>query len=169
MSSYAEALSEFYNGEVYGETMFSALVGLARNADERLKWSMLLQLETETKAWLRAPMVAHGVSIEERTADRDNGLARARERASLPWPQAMQFMYDRLSGHYVPLYQSFADAARARGEAGEQAVCLYMVEHEKALVEFTRRELAGASLAESLEPILKCLKYPIKLRASGPG
>lgn len=54
MSSYAEALSEFYNGEVYGETLFSALVGSARNADERLKWSMLLQLETETKAWLRA-------------------------------------------------------------------------------------------------------------------
>jgi hypothetical protein len=53
MSSYAAALSEFYSGEVYGETLFSALAGLARNADERLKWSMLLQLETETKAWLR--------------------------------------------------------------------------------------------------------------------
>jgi hypothetical protein len=125
MSSYAEALREFYNGEVYGETLFSALVGLARNADERLKWSMLLQLETETKAWLRAPMVAHDLSIEERTEDRDKGLARARERASLPWPQAMQSMYDGLSGHYVPLYQGFADAARARGEAEEEAVCLY--------------------------------------------
>jgi hypothetical protein len=169
MSSYAEALREFYNGEVYGETLFSALVGLARNADERLKWSMLLQLETETKAWLRAPMVAHGVSIDERTEDRDKGLAKARERASLPWPQAMQSMYDGLSGHYVPLYQSFADAARARGEAEEEAVCLYMVEHEKALVEFARRELAGASLVQSLEPVQKFLKYPIKLRSSDAG
>ena len=79
--------------ECNGETLFSALAGLARNADERLKWSVLLQLETETKAWLRAPMVAHGVSIEERTEDRDKGLARARERASLPWSQAMQSMY----------------------------------------------------------------------------
>ena len=169
MSSYAEALSEFYNGEVYGETLFSALVGSARNADERLKWSMLLQLETETKAWLRAPMVAHGVSIEERSEDRDNGLARACDRASLPWPQAMQSMYDRLSGHYVPLYQSFADAARARGEAEQEAVCLYMVEHEKALVEFARRELAGASREQSLELILNSLKYPIKLPVSDPG
>ena len=87
MRSYAEALSEFYHGEVYGEALFSALVASARNADERLKWGMLLQLETETKAWLRAPMVAHGVSIEERKEDRDRGLAMAPERGSLPWPQ----------------------------------------------------------------------------------
>jgi hypothetical protein len=124
---------------------------------------MLLQLETETKAWLRAPMVALGVSIEERMEDRDKGLAKARERASLPWPRAMQSMYDGLNGHYVPLYQSFADAARARGEAEEEAVCLYIVEHEKALLEFARRELAGASLTQSLEPVQKFLKYPIKL------
>ncbi|HUI28507.1 MAG TPA: hypothetical protein VL403_20685 [Candidatus Kryptonia bacterium] len=35
----------------------------------------MLQLETETKAWLRAPMVAHGVSIAEPIADRDKGIA----------------------------------------------------------------------------------------------
>jgi hypothetical protein len=162
MHSYAEALREFYRGEVYGETLFSALVGSARDADERLKWSMLLQLETETKAWLRAPMVAHGVSIEERKEDRDRGLAMAPERGSLPWLQAMQSMHDRLCGHYVPLYQSYADASRMRGEAAEEAVCRYMVEHELALVEFTRRELAGASPAESLAPVVKLLKYPIK-------
>ncbi len=34
-------------------------------------------------------MVAHGVSIEERTEDRDKDLAMARERASLPWPRAI--------------------------------------------------------------------------------
>src|SRR6202050_675361 len=65
MSSYAEALLEFYNGEVGGEALYSTLLGSARNQEEILKWSTLLQLETETKAWLRAPMVAHGVSIEE--------------------------------------------------------------------------------------------------------
>jgi hypothetical protein len=166
MASYAEALSECYNGEVYGETLFSTLVGLARNPEERLKWSMLLQLETEAKALLRAPMVASGVSIEERQEDREKGLVRGRERAALPWPQIMQSMCDGLTGHYVPLYQSFADDARARGEPDEEAVCLYMVNHEKALVEFTRRELAGARMADSLEPIMKFLKYPIKLPAS---
>jgi hypothetical protein len=166
MSSYAAALSEFYSGEVYGETLFSALAGLARNADERLKWSMLLQLETETKAWLRAPMIALGVTVEERTEDREKARARARERASQPWPQAMQSMQDNLGRHFVPLYQSFADAAQARGAADEEAVCLYMVKHEKALVEFTRRELAGARMADSLGPIMNFLKYPIALPAT---
>jgi hypothetical protein len=62
MSSYAEALQDFYSVEVLGEAIYSALLGAARNDNERLKWGTLLQLETETKAWLRAPMVAHGVS-----------------------------------------------------------------------------------------------------------
>jgi len=44
-----------------------------------------------------------------------------------------------------------------------------MVEHEKALVEFARRELAGASREQSLELILNSLKYPIKLPVSDPG
>jgi hypothetical protein len=35
-------------------------------------------------------MVALGVSIKERTQDRDKDLAMARERASLPWPRAMR-------------------------------------------------------------------------------
>ena len=55
--------------------------------------------------------------------------------------------------------------AITRGEAEQEAVCLYMVEHEKALVEFARRELAGASPEQSLELILNSLKYPIKLPA----
>ena len=37
-----------------------------------------------------------------------------------------------------------------------------MVEHE-ALVEFIRRDLAGQSLAQSLEPVQIMLKYPIGL------
>ena len=75
MSSYAEALQDFYRGEVLGEAVYSALLGSARNDDERLKLGTLLQLETETKAWLRAPMVAHGVSLEEQSAVREEGVA----------------------------------------------------------------------------------------------
>ena len=63
---------------------------------------------------------------------------------------------------FVPRYQSHADAAKARGRADEEAVCLYMVEHEKSQVEFARRELAGASLGQSLAPLVRFLKYPIQ-------
>lgn len=162
MSSYAAALQDFYSGEVLGEAGYSALLGSARNADERLKLGTLLQLETETKAWLRAPMVAHGVSIEEHTADRDKGLAAAAHFNSLSWSEQMQGLHDLIATEFVPRYQSYADAARVRGKADEEAICLYMVEHERAQLEFTRRELAGATLGESLEPVVKFLKYPLR-------
>jgi hypothetical protein len=162
MTSFAEALQDFYSGEVSGEAGYSALLEFAQNPDERLKLATLLQLETETKAWLRAPMVAHDVSIEERTADRDKGLAAAAQFKSLSWSEQMQGLHDFIANEFVPRYQSYADAARARDKADEEAVCLYMVEHEKAQVEFTRRELKGASLGESLEPVARFLKYPIK-------
>jgi hypothetical protein len=162
MSSYTEALQDFYRGEVLGEGVYSALLGSARNEDERLKLGTLLQLETETKAWLRAPMVAHGVSIEEQTAAREEGIAVAEQVKLLSWCELMQALHHAIVTEYVPRYQSHADAAKERGKADEEAVCLYMVEHEKSQVEFARRELAGARLGQSLEPLVRFLKYPIK-------
>jgi hypothetical protein len=162
MSSYIEALQDFYKGEVLGEAYYLALLGSARNDDERLKLGTLLQLETETKAWLRVPMVAQGVSIEEQTADRERAIAFAERAKTLSWSKQIQGLRDLIVTEYVPRYQSHADAANARGRADEEAVCLYMVEHEKSQVEFARRELAGASLDESLEPLVKFLKYPVK-------
>jgi len=74
----------------------------------------------------------------------------------------MQLLHDGISRQFVPLYQGFADAAKSRGAPDEEAVCVYMVEHEKAQVEFARRELTGASADQSLEPIVKFLRYPLK-------
>jgi len=162
MTSYADALLEFYSGEVIGEAIYSALLSGARNDDERLKWSTLLQLETETKAWLRAPMIAHGVTIVEQTADRDKGLAVAEAIKPLPWAVQMQGLHDAISNDFIPRYQGHADAARARGSADEEAVCRHMVEHEKAQIEFARRELAGAKIDHALEPVTRFLKCPIR-------
>ena len=169
MSSYTEALQDFYKGEVLGEAYYLALLGSARNDDERLKLGTLLQLETETKAWLRAPMVAQGVSIEEQPADREQGIAFAEQTNTLSWSEQIQALHDLIVTKYVPRYQSHADAAKARSRADEEAVCLYMVEHEKSQVEFARRELTGASVGRSLEPLVRFLKYPIRRRSGALG
>jgi hypothetical protein len=162
MSSFEEALHTFYNGEVAGEAAYSAMLAHAHDPGLRLKLGTLLQLETETKAWLRAPMVSHGVGIEERAEDRQQAQAIADQFSSMPWEAQMQGLCDFLSEQVVPTYQAFADAAKARGAADEEAVCVYMVEHEKAQVEFARRELAGASIDEALEPIVRFLRYPLR-------
>ncbi len=161
MATHAEALLDFYSGEVLGEAVYSALVAAGRTDDERLKWGTLLQLETETKAWLRAAMVAHGVSIAEQTADREKGIAIGEQFKALPWMAQMQGLHDAITSEFLPRYRSHADAARARSAAAEEAVCRYMVEHEQAQVDFTKRELAGEG-SRSLEPVVKHLKYPIQ-------
>jgi hypothetical protein len=161
MESFEEAIREFYDGEVGGEAIYSALLSSARTDDERVKFSTLLQLETETKAWLRAPMIARGLSIEERAAVREKDAAQIEPLKPLSWAQKMQGMHDFLAGIVVPRYRSHLDAARKRGNADEVAICVHMVEHEEAQLEFSRRELAGASATESLAPVVKHLKYPL--------
>jgi len=85
MRSYAEALTEFYGGEVTGEAIYSNLLGWAENEDQRLKLATILQLETETKAWLRPHLLAQNLSVEERAADREKGAGIAAQVKPLSW------------------------------------------------------------------------------------
>ncbi len=161
MESFEDAIREFYDGEVGGEAIYSVLLEAAQTDDERFKFGTLLQLETETKAWLRAPMIARGLSIEERAAVREKDAAQVAPLKSLPWAQKMQAMSSFLAERIIPRYQSHLDAARKRGNADEVAICAHMVEHEEAQLEFSRRELAGASATASLAPVAKHLRYPL--------
>jgi hypothetical protein len=159
--SYAEGLAEFYAGEVVGEAIYSGLLEVATDPGERLKLAHLLQLETETKAWLRAPMLAAGVSIAEPPSMRQPAAAFIASLAPLPWLEQMQAIESIISGEFLPLYRRYADEAQARGEAGAAAVCDFMAEHEDAQAEFARRELAGAPLAHSLETLTRQTRYPL--------
>jgi hypothetical protein len=161
MRTYAEALTEFYSGEVTGEAIYSNLLGWAASEDQRLKLATILQLETETKAWLRPYLLAQGISVEERAADREKGAGIAAQVKPLSWPQLMKGTINALETQLIPFYQSFADAAKARGSLDEEQVCLHMVEHERAQLEFARRELAGDSRKRALAPIMQQLRYPI--------
>jgi hypothetical protein len=159
MRSFQDILKEFYTNEVLGETIYSALFEAATDEREKRKWATLLQLETETKAWLRPVLVANGVGVEEHAADRQMAVGMAGRLFPLGWSEKMQALKD-LGGQLLPTYQGYADAAAARGEADAEAVCRYMVEHERAQAEFATRELAGDGAA-SLAPIRGFLKYPI--------
>src|SRR5262249_39365165 len=87
MGTYAEALAEYYNGEVLGEAAYSSMLSAAKTDDQRLKLATLLQLETETKAWLRPHVLAHGVSCVERTEDRERGTRLVAAFASMSWTE----------------------------------------------------------------------------------
>jgi hypothetical protein len=160
MTTFQEALTAFYTGEVLGETISSALFEAATDPHEKRKWATLLQLETETKAWLRPALLAYGVGVEEHAADRQMAVAMAGQLFSGAWTEKMQALKDLIEAQVLPAFQGYADAAAARGEAEAEAICRYMVEHEQAQVEFATRELAGDG-ASSLDAIRGLLKYPV--------
>ena len=76
--AYGEGLEMFYNGEVLGEAVYSALIAATPDLAIQLKLSYLLQLETETKAWLRQHLLAVGMNVVE--PDEIRTMARAGRR-----------------------------------------------------------------------------------------
>ncbi len=160
MGPYADALLAFYRGEVAGEAFYAALTAAARDETERLKWTTLPQLETETKAWLRAPLLGQG-GVEERAADRAAGLYDIEEFRALPWAAQIREVHDSLANKFVPLYERYAAEARERGKPAEETVCRFMVDHETAQPEVARRDLADAGVDHALEPVARLLGYPL--------
>ena len=156
-SKYRQGVAEMYQGELLGEALFSRAASLARTDDQRFKLCVLLQLETETKARLR-PLVARlGLNLVEDEAVRAEGLRLGSEIGSLPWADFLQMLERELNG-YVSRYQAIADLA----PAADRPVVQSMVDHELALLAFTRVELAEHGSLRSLDPINALLVNPLR-------
>lgn len=158
---YLEGLEMFYNGEVLGEAVYSALIAATPDLEIQLKLSYLLQLETETKAWLRQHLLAAGMNVVEPDEIRTMGSSLAATMAGLSWLEGMQAIYNIATDDLLPHYRRYAEEARARGRFDQAAVCDHMVEHEEAQAEFARRELDGAPFAHAIEPLTSRSKYPL--------
>lgn len=159
---YDEGLEMFYNGEVLGEAVYSALIAATDDLLIQLKLSYLLQLETETKAWLRQHLLAVGMNIVELDEIRTMGAALAAEMAPMGWLEGMQAIYKIATEDLLPHYRRYGEEARARGRLDEAAVCDHMVEHEEAQAEFALRELQGKPFAYAVEPLMKRSMYPLR-------
>lgn len=160
--SFEEGLAEFYRGEVFGEALYSALLEIAEAPLERLKLAHLLQLETETKAWLRPHMISVGVSVAEPAKLRDAAQPLIDGLTSLDWPEKMKALVV-LIPQVAKQYGAYAEAARNRANVAQAAVCDFMADHELAQGEFFQLELDGADLATSLKPLMQHSRYPLPL------
>jgi hypothetical protein len=158
--SYERGLTEFYRNEVIGEALYCGLLGAAQAPKERLKWAHLLQLETETKAWLRPHMILADVAIAEPQELAEAALHHVTSLVSLEWAGKMKAIVAFVPD-LVKQYRAYVEAARSRGEIEQAAVCQFMVDHELAQAEFARLELGGADPATSLEPLMRQSRYPL--------
>ena len=62
---FKKDLSELYQGEILGEVLFDQMLSYFQSPDKQYKLSLLLQLETETKARLRPTLVLLGIDLVE--------------------------------------------------------------------------------------------------------
>src|SRR5215208_1928140 len=61
--AYPGCIRRLYESEVNGEAIYCALLKVARSERERYHLATLLQLETETKAWLQPFLFKHRVAF----------------------------------------------------------------------------------------------------------
>jgi hypothetical protein len=162
MLPHLAALQEFYQGEILGEAMFDAMLRSARDASERYKIALMLQLETETKARLRPFLVAEGVPVQEDPRMRPEGEQFARELEGATWNEKMRVLAESIGSTWLPRYRELTmllpPPLRAVGES--------MVAHEQALCEMARREVAGES-DRSDEPVRALLIHQLPRPVEG--
>lgn len=156
--AHRQDLLKVYQGEVLGEALFSAMAAGA-DSDERYRhFAAMLQMETETKAWLRPLLVKLGIAVVEDEKSRSEGCLAASRWLLLPWGEFLD-TFEREITVYRDLYQSMADRAPAVTRQALQA----MVEHENVFLRYAAAERDGRS-ADALAAVETPLRYPLGQR-----
>ena len=136
----SQGLIEYYQGEIFGEILFDEMLSFFDEPDHHYKIAVLLQLETETKARLRPPMVECGFDIREQEASRTAAMEMVAALKGKSWDEIMLIIRDIVKPaveHYKTLAQNLPDSYSKVGEG--------MVKHEQSIIDFIELEIAGKS------------------------
>lgn len=151
---YVAYLHECFQGEVLGEALGAALATSASDPDHRRKWRAFERLERETKERIRQALEARGETVREDAHQRTEATKWAARYGAMPWNEAMAALRPVIE-KYVRSFEQREAQAPADGRDVARAI----TQHERALLEFTVRELDGRS-ETSLEPIVRLLDEP---------
>lgn len=156
---YPDCVRELYRSEIFGERITLVLLERARNSAEKYKLATILQLETETKARLRPFLMRLGLSLVEDDVSAELAeVAKAVAHGS--WRDVMAGMRESVAG-YVKRFEEI----ERLGPEGDREILHSMVVHERSILTFAERELAGAP--GSLDDIIAQLRYPLPLPGDG--
>lgn len=136
--TFKQGMVELYQGELMGEVFFENMLSYFEEPDKQYKISVMLQLETETKARLRPVMMLLGLDLSEQNESRKIGLEMASALKGLSWQGAMEMIRDAVKPFVERYKEIAADAPSEHRELAES-----MVIHEKSLLDFAELELAG--------------------------
>ncbi len=152
MDSYRSEVEQAYLGEVCGEQLFAAMAAKCADPEHRHKILALQQLEKETKERLRPLATALGCSMLEDDASRERAVTDASTLSARPWLDQM-----RLFKKQVPKYVAGFERLQGAGRPEDAAILAHVTAHERAILSFAERELAGQH-ENSLEPIIVLLQ-----------
>jgi hypothetical protein len=147
-------LHECFQGEVLGEALGATLAEAAQDPAHSQKWRFVEQLERETKGRIRTALEALGEAVEEDPEKRTEGKAWAERWAKLSWSEAMDQLKPALE-KYIRYFEKHEKTAPSDG----LAIAQHITRHERALLEFTLREIEGQT-DSSVEPIERLLDKP---------
>jgi hypothetical protein len=153
--AYRSYLEERFQGEVYGEATMRTMAQVCADTDpERAaKLRVLEQLERETKERLLPAVKEAGGSGEPNPARIEEGERLGVQMASAPWGDLMRGMCTEIE----KLVDEF-ERSEALAPAGRESVLKAVTDHERALLEFARREIDGNDAGESLAPVRALLR-----------
>ena len=154
---YEQELVRRYQTEVMGEAYFNRLMSYFDAPDEKYKWAVMLQLETETKARVRSLMMNLGMDVAESEESRRTGISMAKEMRGKNWLDAISVFRDlalalledekRIAAKAPPEYRSYAES---------------MILHGQCFFDVAELELSGKSQI-SLSPIVELLEHKVPL------
>ncbi|MCM8530874.1 MAG: hypothetical protein NE330_06920 [Lentisphaeraceae bacterium] len=138
--TFKQGMVELYQGEIFGEVLFDQILSFFDEPELKNKISILLQLETETKARLRPAMIQLGLDVSENPESRKMGLGMAASMKGKTWLVMMEMIKEAVEPA-IARYKAIADSA----PEDYQELTNYMLSHETSMLEFAKLELAGKS------------------------
>ena len=133
-----QEVAEMYQGEVYGEAVYCALLPLFDSPLQQYLIASLLQLETENKARLRQIVYEHGGDIIESDQSREEARGFIREVEHMSWTEATAYMVAasvEFQDRYREIVKTAPDVFKP--------VLNYMIEHEDLIIAAMRLASEG--------------------------
>ncbi len=154
--AFKKGMIELYQGEVFGEVLFDKMLSYFDEPDKQYKISIMLQLETETKARLRPTLIRLGLDLGAQQASRQMGLEMADALKGLSWKDTMV----KISEAVNPAVERYREIA-AGAPSEYQELAESMVIHEKSIYDFAELELSGNG-EKSLDAIVAQLHNKLR-------
>jgi hypothetical protein len=153
--AYRTYLEERFQGEVYGEATFRKMAEVCAAGDpgRAARLRVLEQLERETKERLLSAIREAGGAGEPDPARIEEGERIGAQMASAPWTDLLRGMCTELE----KLVDEF-ERAESLAPAGREALLKHVTDHERALLDFARRELDPDDRVDSLAPVQALLR-----------